>query len=48
MTRDPSQSPFYKISEPLMDQPSSLAQKEMRIFRFSGDQDLRKCFVFTV
>jgi len=37
MTRDSSQSHFYKISEFLMDKPSSFAYKEMRIFCFSDD-----------
>jgi len=32
MTRDSSQSHFYKIAEFLMDTPSSFAHKEMRIF----------------
>jgi len=38
ITRNSSQSCFYKISEFLMDEPSSFAQKEMIIFCFSGDQ----------
>ena len=32
-------SHFYKISECLMDKPSSFAHKEMRNFCFSDDQD---------
>jgi len=36
-TRDSSQSHFYKISEFLMDKPTSFARKEMNIFRFSDD-----------
>jgi len=39
MTRDSSQSHFYKITGFLMDKPSSFAHKEMRIFCFSDDQD---------
>jgi len=40
MTRPESHSMthFYKISEFLMDKPSSFAHKEMRIFCFSDDQ----------
>jgi len=47
MTRDSSQSHFYKISEPLTDKPSSFAHKEMSIFCFSDDQDWRKLYVLT-
>jgi len=43
-----SQSHFYKISEFLMDKPSSFAHKEMRIFCFSDDQDWGKFSVLTV
>jgi len=32
MTRDSSQSRFYKISEFLMDKPTSFAHKEMSVF----------------
>jgi len=39
LTRDLSQSYFYKISEPRMHKPSSFALKEMSIFCFSDDQD---------
>ena len=42
MTRDSSQSHFCKISEFLMNKPSSFAQKEMRIFCFNDDQDWGK------
>jgi len=48
MTRDSSQSHFDKISEFLMDKPSSLAHKEMRIFCFSDDQDWGKFYVLTL
>jgi len=48
MTRDSSQSLFYKISEPLMDKPGSFAHKEMSIFCFSDDQDYRKFSVLPV
>jgi len=48
MTRDSSQSQFYKISEFLMDKPSSFAHKEMRIICFSDDQDWGKFSVLTV
>ena len=48
MTRDSSQSNFHKISEFLMDKPSSFAHKEMRNFCFSDDQDWGKFSVLTV
>jgi len=46
--RDSSQSHFYKISEFLMDKPSSLAHKKMRIFCFSDDQDWGKFYVLAL
>jgi len=48
MTRDLSQSHFYKISEFLMDKPSSFVHEEMSTFCFSDDQDWWKLFVLTV
>jgi len=39
MTRDSDQSHFYKISELLMDKPSSFAHKEIRIFCCRDDQN---------
>jgi len=48
MTRDSSQSHFYKIPEPLMNKLSSFAHKGMSIFYFSDDQDWRKFSVLTV
>jgi len=39
ITRDSSQSHFYKSSEFLMDKPNSFAHKEMGNFGFSNDQD---------
>jgi len=48
MTRDSSQSHFYKISEFLMDKSDWFAQKEMSIFCFSDNQDWRKFSVLPV
>jgi len=48
MTRDSSQSHFYKISEFLIDKLTSCALKEMCIFCFSDDQDWRKFSVLPV
>jgi len=48
MTRDSSQSHFYKIFEPLIDKPSSFAHKEMSTFCFSDDQDWHEFSVLTV
>jgi len=48
MTRDSSQSHFYKISEFLVDKPSSFAHKEMSICCISDDQDWRKYSVLPV
>jgi len=48
VTRDASQSHFYKISEFLMDKSTSFAHKEMSIFCFSDDQDWRKFSVLSV
>jgi len=45
MTRDSSQSYFYKIYEFLMDKPTSFARKKMSNFCFSDDQDWRKLSV---
>ena len=42
MTRDSSQSHSYKISEYLVNKPSSFAHKEMSILCFSDDQDWPK------
>jgi len=39
MTRDSSQSHFHKISEFLIDKPTSYALKEMCIFCFNDDQN---------
>ena len=48
MTRDSSQSHFFKSFEPLMDKPSSFAHKEMSTFFFSDDEDWCKFSVLTV
>jgi len=48
MTRDSSQRHFYKISEFLIDKPTSCALKEMSIFCFSDDQGWRKFSVLPV
>jgi len=48
MTRDSSQSHFHKISEFLIDKPTSCALKEMSIFYFSDNQDWRKFSVLPV
>ena len=47
MTRDSSQSHFWKISEPLIDKPSLFACKEMIIFCSSNDQNLCKFSLLT-
>jgi len=41
-----SQSPFYEISEFLMDNSRSFAHKEISIFCFSDDQSWRKFSVY--
>jgi len=48
MTRNTSQSHFYKIFEPLINKPSSFAHKEMKIFCFSNYQDWGKFSVFAL
>ena len=48
ITRDSSQSHFYKLSEFLIDKPTSFVHKEMSIFCFSDDQDWRKFSVLSV
>ena len=48
MTREWSQSHFYKISEFLIDKPTSCALKEKSILCFSDDQDWRKFSVLPV
>jgi len=48
VTQDTSQSHFYKISEFLIDKPTSCALKEISIFCFSDDQDWRKFSVLPV
>jgi len=48
ITRDSSQSHFYKLSEFLIDKPTSFVHKEMSIFCFSDDQDWRKFYVLSV
>ena len=48
MTRNSSQSHFYKILEFLIDKPSSCALKEMSIFCFSDAQVWRKFSVLPV
>jgi len=45
---DSSQSHFYKISEFLIDKPSSFTHKEISIFCFGDDQDWRKFSVLPV
>jgi len=47
MTRDSSQSHFYKISEPVIDKPSLFAHKEMSILYFSDDEEWRTFYVLT-
>ena len=42
MTRDSIQSDFHKISKPLIDKPSSFANKEMSFFCFSDDHYWRQ------
>jgi len=48
MTRDSSQSHFYKISEFLIDKPTLCELKDMSIFCFSDDQAWRKFSVLPV
>ena len=48
ITGDSRQSHFYKISEFLMDKPTSFAHKEMSIFSFSDNRDWRKFSVLPV
>jgi len=48
MTRDSSQSPFYKTSEFLMGKSSSFAHKEISIFCFSDNQGWQKFSVLPV
>jgi len=45
---DSIQSHFYKISEFLIDKPTSCELKDMSIFCFSDDQDWRKFSVLPV
>jgi len=46
MTLDWSQSPFYKISEPLMDKPSSFTHTEMSTFLLQWWSKLAQIFCF--